>query len=335
MRDGVRERRAPSSRRRATIQRSSVSSTCSSTRRARSGSCRKPLRKPVAQMTCSAPFSSGSTRKRPSRAARSSGSSHSRPGGYEGAEKRRRSCGALGARRGAERGEAALREERPRHVERAPHRLAAADGDDLGAGGERVSPLGRRGHAGADHRDPRRVLVRLVGVDDPRDRPRARPAAASPGCPGASRTWRKVPCPSSAKPSVDGAHALDTLEPEALVPAAARAQLVDVPEELVDGRSVPVADAQQERRQRRAAVRPRARRAPGTSSGSSGRRSRSACAAGGSPPRGRARRPAGSGSSPKTAISPGSRPAVAQRRVGDEAAEPCADDRAPLGHGPT
>ena len=151
-----------------TIQRASVSSPCSSTRRRSSGSCRKPLRKPVAQITCSAPFSSGSTRKRPSRAARSIGSSHSRPGGYDGAQKVRRSSRALPGGVARKRGEAALREERPRHVQRPAERLAAADRDDLGAGGKRVPPLGRRGHAGADHGDRRGVLVRLVGVDDPR-----------------------------------------------------------------------------------------------------------------------------------------------------------------------
>ena len=76
--------------------------------------------------------------------------------------------GSLGARRGVKRREAAFREERPRHVERPPLRLAPPDGDDLGAGGERVPPLGRGGHARADDCDLRGVVVRLVRVDDPR-----------------------------------------------------------------------------------------------------------------------------------------------------------------------
>ena len=97
-----------------------------------------------------------------------SGASQARPGGYDGSPKPRRSSARRAARRGVEAGEAALREERPGDVERPPRRLAAPDRDDLGARRERVQPLGRRRHAGADDRDARGVLVRLVGVDDAR-----------------------------------------------------------------------------------------------------------------------------------------------------------------------
>ena len=70
-----------------TIQRSSLSSPCSSTSRASSGSCRNPALNPVAQITCSAPSTVGEMRKRPSRSAASIGASQARPGGYDGSPK--------------------------------------------------------------------------------------------------------------------------------------------------------------------------------------------------------------------------------------------------------
>src|SRR5438034_1034087 len=84
VRDGTVESRS------RTIHRSFVASPCSSTSLDRSGSCRYPRRKPVAQMTCSAPFTAASTLKRPFASACASGSSHSRPGGYEGARSSRK-----------------------------------------------------------------------------------------------------------------------------------------------------------------------------------------------------------------------------------------------------
>src|SRR6266508_2958390 len=63
------------------IQPSAVSRAWASTSAARRESFRKPLLKPVAQMICSLPLSSGTTLKRPSRRARSTGSSQSRPPG--------------------------------------------------------------------------------------------------------------------------------------------------------------------------------------------------------------------------------------------------------------
>ena len=148
-----------------TIQRPAVSRPWSSTSRASSGSSRKPRRKPVAQITCSAPFGTSSTRKRPSRSAWTSRLVPRGPG----RERRRRQLAEL--RRAllvAQRvvgGEAALREERARHVQRPPERFAAPDRDDLGTRGQRVQPLGRSRHPRADDRDAGRVLVRLVGMD--------------------------------------------------------------------------------------------------------------------------------------------------------------------------
>src|ERR671918_1178595 len=75
----------------STIQSPPTASPWSPTRRARRRSCWKPFRNPVAQITWSAPSSSAATRKRPSRVARSRGSSHSRPTGYDGLPRARRS----------------------------------------------------------------------------------------------------------------------------------------------------------------------------------------------------------------------------------------------------
>src|SRR5581483_552579 len=69
----------------STIQPSTVSRACSSARRASSGSCRNPCRKPVAQITCSVPFTDDSMRKRSSICAVARGSSHCLPGGKLGA----------------------------------------------------------------------------------------------------------------------------------------------------------------------------------------------------------------------------------------------------------
>ena len=78
--------------------------------------------------------------------------------------------------------------------------------------------------------------------------------------------------------AVDSADALDERAPEARVPAAARPELLDVVEELLDGRVEAVgSEATSGTGERR---RTAARTAsPETRSGGSGRRSRSACAA--------------------------------------------------------
>ena len=124
---------------------------------------------------------------------------------------------------------------------------------------------------------------------------------ARPGWPGASRTWRKTPCPSRLEAPSTGPHSLDRPGVEALVPAAARPQLVDVAEERLDARLVAVQTARRAGREMSRRASPR--RAPGTSAAGSARRSPSACAAGGSR---RAAPPgaAGSGSGPKTTIRP-------------------------------
>ena len=101
--------------------------------------------------------------------ARSSGSSHARPGGYDGASEAVQAARrALGAAPSGSSRESALREERPWHVQRPARRLAAANRDDVGAGCERIQPFGRGGHSRADDGDAVGVVVRLVGVDGAR-----------------------------------------------------------------------------------------------------------------------------------------------------------------------
>ena len=120
-----------------------------------------------------------------------------------------------------------------RDVERPPRGLAAAHGDDLGARGERVQPLGRRGHSGADDRDARRVLVRLVGVHGARVALElGRPGQA--GVAGGEQDVAEDAVPVELEAAVHGSDALDPGPPEALVPAAARPQLVDVGQEELD-----------------------------------------------------------------------------------------------------
>ena len=274
---------------------------------------------------------SARTRKRPSRAARSSGSSHSRPGGYEGASSARRSVGALGAAGAWKRGEPAAREERPRDVQRPAHRLAPAHRDDLAPGRERVQPLGRRRHPAPTTATRVGVLVRLVGVDGARVA-RELVGNASPGWPGATQhVAEDVPCPSSSKPPSTARTRVDARRHEALVPAACaraaprRARGTRRPSGGSGRRRV--CDERPERARRRAV----AHREPGKrASAGSGRRSRSASAAGGSPPRARARRAAGSASVPKTAISSGSSPPWRSVAYATKPARPAADDRAAL-----
>ena len=93
----------------------------------------------------------------------------SRPRGYDGRGELAQERGPLGRRRGVEGGEPALREERPRHVQRPPQRLApphrrrrprpaaSAFSHSVAAAMPAPTTATRRG-----------VLVRLVGVDDAR-----------------------------------------------------------------------------------------------------------------------------------------------------------------------
>ena len=127
-------------------------------------------------------------------------------------------------------------------------RLAAADRDDLGAGRERVQPLGRGRHPGADDGDARRVLVRLVGVDRARvggELVRHREARVARG----DEDVPEDAVAADLEAVRDGRDPLDPGDDDALVPAAPLAQLGDVAEELVHGRPVAVAGAEHERRE--------------------------------------------------------------------------------------
>src|SRR5919201_7095248 len=63
-----------------------------------------------------------------------------------------------------EAGEPSPRQVGPRHVEWTAHRLSPPDRDDACTGGQRVSPLGRRGEPRADDTDALGIFVRLVRV---------------------------------------------------------------------------------------------------------------------------------------------------------------------------
>ena len=195
----------------STIQRPRVSSPCSATSRASSGSCSKPRRKPVAQITCSAPFTDGSTRNRPSRgrarerlvpararagttARAASRSSAARSSGAEPVEAAR----ARGARSTARGTFSGRRSGSRRRTETTSAPAASAFSHSVAA----ASPAPTTRHA-------RRVLVRLVGVDGARVVARARPGTCSPGWPGASSTCRNDPVAVELEAAVDRAHALD------------------------------------------------------------------------------------------------------------------------------
>ena len=189
----------------------------------------KPRLKPVAQMTCSAPFGTASTRKRPSRSAAASGSSHRGPAdrtAFDSSRSVDACCSSLSAWYARK---PALREQRARHVQRAAERLATPDRDDLGAGGEGVQPFGRRRHAGADDRDLGRVRVRLVGVHGARVL--ARPGKAR--VPGRDEHVRERPVAVQLEAPVAGADALDAPLGEAARPAGLLAHLLGMGEEDV------------------------------------------------------------------------------------------------------
>ncbi len=118
----------------------------------------------------------------------------------DGASSTRESFRALARGQPVEAGEPAAGEVLARDVQRPPERLAAADGDDLRAGLERVQPLRRGGEPGADDGD-RRARTRAARTRAPsRGSRAARPAPSRPGWPGATSTCRKAPWPSSSKP---------------------------------------------------------------------------------------------------------------------------------------
>ena len=215
-------------------------------------------------------------------------------------------------------------------VERPPHRLAPTHRDDLGPGRERVQPLRCRGHAGAHHRDPRGVLVRLVGVHDARVRGelvRDRKTRVA----GGDEDVPEDAAAADVEAAVDRADPVDPPRHEALVPAAALPQLLDVAEEGGDGGPVAVADAEHERPQVAAPHR--------FARGQTGKRRRVAVAVAlGAhqplPDRGRARAPGGRRVRRVAEDRDLARrePGVAQCRERDEAPEPGADDRDSFGH---
>ena len=146
-----------------------------------------------------------------------------------------------------ERREAALREERPRRAQRPAQRRPPPDRDHLRAGAERVQPLRRGRHAGADDRDARRVLVRLVRVHGVRMLARPRETRDAPSRRARARTG---PSPSSSKPPSTARIRSTRRSHEAAVPAAPLAHLRGVRDELVDVRVVAVRRRRDERAQR-------------------------------------------------------------------------------------
>ena len=157
----------------------------------------------------SAPFSSAATRKRPSRR-RARGARPRR--GRAGTTARRSAAAARPARPvGAAWNAASPRRVNSgaRQVERSALRLAAANRDDRGAGGERVQPLGRGGHAGADDRDASALVVRLVGVHGSGVAGELVRARRGPGWPGASEDVAEDAVAVELEAAVHGADALD------------------------------------------------------------------------------------------------------------------------------
>ena len=150
--------------------------------------------------------------------------------------------------------------------------------------------------------------------------------------PGSEQDVAEDAVPVELEAALHRPHPLDPRPPEALVPAAARAQLVDVVEEELDGRPVAVADAEDERREV-----PPPRRLPRGEAGERGRPAVPVALRAHQPlaDRGRAR-PPGSGRVGVVAEDGDLgrlEAAVAQRRVGDEPAEPGADDGDARCHG--
>ena len=298
------------------------------TSRASSGSWRKPRLKPVAQITCSAPFTSGRDPE-PLRRPLERLVPLARRAGRRARAAGRAAPRALGRRRGVEAGEPAAREERPRHVERPARRLPPPHRGDL-ARRRRARSATRSPPPSRRRRRPRRRRTRAARR---RGRPAGRPRAP-PGRSARDGRWRRARggtrrrSPSSSNPPSTARIRSTRRGTTALVPAVRAAQLLDVVEELADGRVVAVAHALHER-PRVAPPERRADREPGeaTSAGSA-RRSPSASAAGGSPRPGAAtrRRVGARGVEDRHVVRLDA--AVHERRVRDEAGQAAADDRA-------
>ena len=165
------------------------------------GRARSPAVNPVAQITCSR-----AVHLRRRRGTGVAGPRErlvpSRPAGYDGGEQRaedgrraRPGCVAWNA------GEPAPREERARHVERPARGLPPPHRHHPRAGRERVQPLGRRRHPGADHRRRRRRTRAARRRGRRAGRRRAPPGTFRPGMPRRDEdVAERRPAPSSSKP---------------------------------------------------------------------------------------------------------------------------------------
>ena len=161
-----------------------------------------------------------------------------------------------------ESGQPALREERAGEVERPTQRLATSHGDDLAPASSAFS------HSVAAAIPAPTTATRGAYpcgsyAWTARGSPSSSAGIASPGCPSARRTCRNrsvrlpagpLPISSSKPPSTAVTRSTRSAN-DALVPAASPAKLVDVAQELVDGRSVAVAGGLHERHQLAAAYR--------------------------------------------------------------------------------
>ena len=192
-------------------------------------------------------------------------------------------CSPLLPRRAVKRSEAASREERARDVERAAERLTAADRNDLRAGGQRVLPLRRGGHARAHDRHLRGVLVRLVGVHDARI-PLECGGKRKAGMAGREEDVRKRPFAVQLEAT---RHRDDVGHPviaEAGIEAAADPNVGRMREEVVDPRVIAARRRSRAAAGGSAAARLRGARARESPPARDGRRTPSASAAAGSQP---------------------------------------------------
>ena len=257
-------------------------------------------------MTCSVPLTERSTRKRRSAAARASGSSKRPPRRVrrreQGAQHRR----ALVGPESVKRRQAAAGEIGTRHVEGTAQRLPPPHRDDLAPGGKRIQPLGRGRKAGTDDRHGARVAVRLIGMDDAR-------VAAQLGrdvearVPGSQQHVTERPLGVELETRLRRPNRSRLRRRAGSRPSRCAAQLRHVREEVVHRRVVAVEHGGDERTGRAPLSASRnaspgnvvGRQCPSLSERIVRCRIAAAC---------RRQTAAGSASSPKTAISPGSSP---------------------------
>ena len=210
----------------------------------RKASSRHPLRKPVAQITCSAHprvALESDTRNRDScSAAQDHRLVHAGPGGYDGVESSR----SVAARASCVE---AWNAARPRSEDGRGTLSGRRSGsrrqpDDLAAGRERIQPLRCGRHAADPGADPRRVLVGLVRVH----RVVHPVGTREPRVAGRHEDVREGAAVER-EPAVDRLDPADPLLAEAPVPAGALAHRGRVLEEA-DARVVAVRQGPQERR---------------------------------------------------------------------------------------